>query len=142
MFLNRSSGHVSLFPTNRALAVKCLVKKGKNSGGAQQCAAHRLHRLTRERPVPTTNRKCRRGVDRATAARFARDGVTGSAPTEATYPSLALGLACTDAGNQMEKVNFPCSPCRSFARLRARHQCKRFQPPSGVTTGEPNGHQR
>jgi hypothetical protein len=59
---------------------------------------------THETPAPATNRNSRPGVDVATGARQVRDGVTGSALSEVLRPTVALGLDCTEAGSQMEKV--------------------------------------
>ena len=72
--------------------------------GAQKCAAHSLHRLTHERPAPTTNRTVptrRWCSDRGKVSAK----VTGnSARTDGLHPSRALGLNCTEAATSRRSV--------------------------------------
>jgi hypothetical protein len=78
---------------------------GQFRGARKSVAADRpVSARPKSRPASTTNRDSRPGVGTATGTRCVRDGVTGSAHIEAMYPSRALGLDCTEAGNQMEKV--------------------------------------
>jgi hypothetical protein len=65
-------------------------------GGAQKCAAHSLHRLTHERPACERPTRGRRSVGVATAARYRANVAGNSARTDGLYPSLALGLHCTE----------------------------------------------
>jgi hypothetical protein len=85
-----------------------------NSGGAQQCAAHGLHRPTHERPdadspsADPTQRRCSDwGKDRAK--------VTGkSARAVGLHPSWALGLHQHRSDMQVEKGDCTGHPAESM----------------------------
>lgn len=89
---------------------KCLTRFAKILTGAQQCAAHGLHRPTHERPapahqpeVPTRRWYSDRGKERA--------NVTGkSARAVRLYPSWALGLCSTDAAHSRSGQTSPGHP--------------------------------
>jgi len=95
-------------------ADKCFRTKGRNGCGAQQCAAHRLNRLTHKRPAATTNRDSRSGVDVATGARKARRGDGYCARTDGLHPSRALGLNCTEAAFSRRRADLTSHPAAAM----------------------------
>jgi hypothetical protein len=90
-----------------------LLTKGRNRCGAQKCAAHRLHRLTHERPgadspsaIPDTAL-----MQRPWQGTRESDGQERAGRLTASLIGTWAGLH--RSGNQPEKAG-PRSPCRTY----------------------------
>jgi hypothetical protein len=78
--------------------------------GAQKCAAHRLHRLTQQRPACERPTRGRGGVGVATAARF-RVNVTGKSTRPIDYiPPGTWPVPAQKLADRRRKATFSGHP--------------------------------
>jgi hypothetical protein len=85
--------------------------------GAQKCAAHRLHRLTHERPAPTTNRTADPALmQRPGQGRRERDGQERAYRLTASL--MGTWSAQHRSGSQMEKATSPGHPAAALGKAQ------------------------
>lgn len=83
--------------------------------GAQKCAANRLHRLTHERPAPTTNRQADPALmQRPGQGRRERDGQERA--DRLTASLIGTWSAQHRSGLQMETATSPGHPAAALGR--------------------------
>jgi hypothetical protein len=106
----------SCVPGTVFLFDKCLMKMDRLLGGAQKCAAHRLHRLTHERPARTTNPIAPTGRWYGDSGKACANVTGNSAQADGPYPSWALGLDCTEAATSRSGQTSPGHPAAAMGQ--------------------------